>query len=230
MMTHAHKLLLCLLPAVMLFAACDIAIEDGNLKVRDNGSEIVQIGKGGFKLEGNVTGVTLDGKGLRIDYPNGRLVWGGDGFDIEHVSGSLRVADGRLTVTGKDGKQEVLDTAGNGAEYRTEDGVLVGTGKKAVLPEDYPSDILPLPDGFQLDATALLGSVKVINGHVDALSIEDASTYYESLLDDADSFSREKKAGSVLLRAKVDKTEVTVYLAKSITSDAVNVCVVLGGK
>ncbi len=229
-MNLSRKMVLCLLLVLMLVTACDVAIEDGNLKVRDSGSEIVSIGKSGFRLEGNVTGVTLDGGGLRIDYPNGSLSWGGEGFDVKHANGTLHIADGRMTVTDKEGKQEIVDTTGSGAEYRTEDGVLIGTGKKAMLPEDYPLDILPLPDGFQLDATALLGSVTVINGHVNGLSVEDASGYFEKHMDGADSFSREKKAGSVLLRAKLEKIEFTVYLARSLTTEAVNVCVVFGGK
>ncbi len=229
-MILSRKMVLCLLPVLMLYAACDVAIEDGNLKVRDKGADIVSIGKGGFRLEGNVTGVTLDGEGLRIEYPNGSLNWGGEGFDIKHANGTLRVADGRMTVTDKNGIQEVLDTTGNGAEYRSEDGVLVSVGGKAVLPESFPANVLPLPDGFQLDATALLGSVTVVNGHVNGLSVEDASGHFEEYMDDADSFSREKKAGSVLLRAKLEKTEFTVYLAKSLTTEAVNVCIVYGGK
>lgn len=229
-MIKARKMLLFLLSVALLLAACDVSFEDGNLKVRDNGSDIVSIGKGGFRLEGNITGVALDGKGLRIDYPNGSLNWGGEGFDVRHASGTLRVADGKMVVTDKNGKQEVLDTAGGGAEYRTEDGVLVGTGKKAALPEDYPKDVLPLPDGFALDATALLGSVAVVNGHVEGMTVEKATEYYEGLMGSADSFSREKKAGSVLLRAKLNKMDFTVYLFDSLTADAVNVCIVVGGK
>ena len=221
---------LLLLTVALLLSACDISFENGNLKVRDNGSDIVSIGKGGLQLEGNVTGVKLDGDGLRIEYPNGSLNWGGEGFDVQHASGTLRVADGKMVVTDKNGKQKVLDTTGDGAEYRTEDGVLVGTGKKAALPEGSPEDALPLPAGFALDATALLGTVAVVNGHVAGLSVEDATDYFEGYLDSADSFSREKKAGSVLLRAKLDKTDVTVYLFDSLTADAVNFCVALGGK
>lgn len=220
----AAMLLFCL----FLLAACSFSFENGNLKIRDDNADIVSIGRDGFTLDGNLTGIKLDGNGLRIEYPNGSLIWGDEGFDIKHDAGSLRIADGSMVITDKDGKQKVLDTTGDGAEYSTEGGVLVGTGKKAVLPEDYPAGDLPLMDGFVLNASALLGSVQVISGYVPGKAVEDVTEYYQEMMSASNSYSQELAEGRVVLRAKLDGREVTVYLFQSVTQNAVNISIIIG--
>ena len=220
-----------LFPAILLslaLCACGITIDGGNLKIVDNGSEIISIGEDGFQLDGNLTGISLDSSGLHIQYPNGGISWDGDGFNVRHVSGSIRIAGGEMIITDKDGKRKTLDTTGEGAEYITDGGVSVRTGKKAALPDDYPSDTLPLMEGFTLNASALLGSVEVVSGYVPAKTVEDATAYYKALMADSNSYSQEIKNGRTVLRAKLDGRDFTVYLCDSLTADAVNVAVVLG--
>ena len=220
--------LISIILVLFLLTACGISLDGGNLKIQDNGNDIVSIGKDGFKLDGNLTGLTLDGNGLRIEYPNGSLIWGGEGLDVKHASGTIRIADGRMVVTDKDGKQRILDTKGDGAEYSTDGGVQVRTGQKAALPEDYPADELPLMDGFELSASALLGSIEVISGYVPGKTVEEVSAYYQPLMVKSDNYSQKIKDSRVVLTASLGGREITVYLFKSLTTDAVNVSIVIG--
>lgn len=214
----------------MLTSACGVSFSGGNLKVENNGTEIVSIGRDGFKLDGNVTALKLDASGLKIDYPNGNLTWDSQGFDITHADGSIRIADGKMVVTDKDGKQETLDTTGQGAEYKTDGGVLVRTGQKAEMPQDYPSDVVPLMDGFQLNASAELGGVEVVSGFVPDKTADDAAAYYQPLLLKGDSYSQDKKDGGTVLHAKLDGIDATVYVVNSLTAKAVDVSIVIGKK
>lgn len=220
--------LIAICATVLLLASCGVVIDSGNVKIRDSGKDVVSIGRDGFKLEGNVTGVTLDSGGLRIQYPNGVVVWDSAGFNITHADGSIRIADGKMVITDKDGKMKTLDTAGEGAEYTTDGGVAVKTGKKAAMPQDYPTDKAPLMDGFELNASAELGSVMIVSGFVPGKTVYDALEYYEPLLIKGSSYSQDKKDNSAVLRAKLDGTDVTIYLSKSLSADAVNVSVVIG--
>lgn len=229
-MLKVTKLILLVLVFAFLASACGLVIDGGNLKIKDNGTDIVSIGEDGFKLDGNMTGITLDGNGLKIEYPNGNLVWGSQGLDIKHASGNIHIADGSMVITDKDGKQQVLDTAGKGAEYKTDGGVLVRTGEKAVLPEDYPEGLLPLMEGFKLNASAKLGSIEVVSGYVEEKNIDDAVGYYQPLLIKGSSYSQEKKDNSVVLRAKLEGYDLTVYLCKSLSAEAVNISIVVGTK
>jgi hypothetical protein len=200
-----------LLAAASLLAACGAIIENGDMKIRENGEDIVSIGRDGFKLNGNVTGLKLDSNGLNIEYPNG----------------SIRIAGGEMVIEDKDGKTETLDATGQGAEYKTDGGVLVKTGKKASIPGDFPSDKAPLMDGFTLDASAELGSVEVVSGYVPNKTVDDAVAFYQPLLINGSSYSHDKKENSAVLKAKLGDTEITVYLMKSLTADAVNVSIII---
>jgi hypothetical protein len=214
--------------AVALLAACGSIFENGNLKIKDNGEDIVSIGRDGFKLSGNVTGLNLDSDGLHIQYPNGSIAWDDAGFDVEHADGSIRIAGGKMVVTDKDGKKKTLDTAGQGAEYRTDGGALVRTGKKASIPGDFPLDKAPLMEGFELNASAELGSVEVVSGFVPGETVDSAVEYYQPILNAGSSYSRDEKDGGAVLRAKLDGTDITVYITKSLSSYAVNLSVVAG--
>jgi major membrane immunogen (membrane-anchored lipoprotein) len=214
--------------AVILLASCGVVIDSGNVKVQNSGKDIVSIGRDGFNLEGNVTGVTLDSGGLRIQYPNGNVVWDSAGFDISHADGNIRIADGKMVVTDKDGKAKTLDTTGQGAEYTTDGGVAVKTGEKAAVPQDYPNDKVPLMDGFSLNASAELGSVMIISGYVPDTTVVDALEFYQPLLMKGSSYSQDKKDNSVVLRSKMDGVDITVYLCKSLSADAVNISVAVG--
>lgn len=214
--------------ALMLTSACDVSFSDGNLKVQNNGSEIVSIGRDGFKLDGNVTGIKLDAGGLKIEYPNGNLNWDSGGLNITHADGSIRIAGGSMLVTDKDGKTETLDTTGQGAEYKTDGGVLVKTGQKAALPQDYPADSVPLMEGFTLNASAELGNVDVISGFVAGKTAEDATAFYQPLLIKGSSYSQDKKDGGSLLRAKLNGVDVTIYNVDALSKDAVNISIVIG--
>jgi hypothetical protein len=215
-----------LLAAVLLMAACGAVIEDGNLKFKEDGRDIVSIGRDGFKLNGNITGFSLNDGGLSIEYPNGSIVWDSQGFVINHAGGNIRIAEGNMAVTDKDGNTKTLNTAGQGAEYATGGGVLVKTGKKASIPMDYPLDKAPLMDGFILNASAELGSVLVVSGYVPGSTVEKATAFYQKLLIAGDSYSHDKKGNSAVLKSKLSGTEITVYLAESLTADAVNVSIV----
>lgn len=217
-----------LLMAVALLAACGSLFKDGNLKIQENGEDIVSIGRDGFKLKGNVTGLKLDSSGLHIEYPNGSIAWDDAGFSVEHADGSIRVAGGNMVITDKDGKTKTLDTTGQGAEYRTDGGALVKTGKKASIPEGFPLDKAPLMEGFELNASAELGSVLVVSGFVPGGSVESAVEYYQPLLNKGSSYSRDEKENGAVLRAKLDGTDITVYITSSLTADAVNLSVVAG--
>lgn len=227
-MFKAVKLLALVLAFAFLASACGIVLDDGNLKIKDNGTDIVSIGEDGFKLDGNITGITLDGEGLKIEYPNGDLVWGSKGLDIKHADGNIRIADGSMVITDKAGKKKTLDTAGNGAEYKTDGGVLVRTGEKAELPQDYPADLAPLMDGFELNASAQLGSIEIVSGYVDGKTVEDAVAFYQPLLIKGSSYSQEKKQDSVVMRAKLNGVDVTIYLYRLLSDDKVNISVVIG--
>jgi hypothetical protein len=225
---HNVEKLSFLIVAVLLTSACGVSFNEGNLKLEHNGSEIVSIGRDGFKLDGNVTGLKLDAEGLKIEYPNGNLSWDSEGLDITHADGSIRIAGGSMVVTDKNGKQETLDTTGEGAEYKTDGGVLVKTGEKAAIPQDYPSESVPLMEGFVMNASAQLGSVEVVSGYVKDKTADDAAAYYEPLLIKGSSFSRDKKDGSIVLRAKLDGIDVTIYLVNSLTAKAVDISIIIG--
>lgn len=214
--------------AALLLASCGVSFGGGNLRIREGGREILSVGRDGFRLDGNVTGVTLDASGLRVEYPNGSIVWDSGGFDVNHASGSIRIADGKMVVTDKDGRTKTLDTEGGGAEYTTDGGVTVKTGEKAAMPEGYPADLVPLMDGFTLNASAELGGVLVISGYVQGKTSDDAMAFYQPLLMKGDSYSQDKKDNSRMLRAKLDDVGVTIYLCKSLTDEAVNVSIMIG--
>jgi hypothetical protein len=59
-------------------------------------------------------------------------------------------------------------------------------------------------------------------------TVDDATAFYQKLLMDGESYGHDKKGNSAVLKAKLDGTEVTVYLVKSLTADAVNISVVIG--
>jgi hypothetical protein len=217
-----------LIAAVFILTACGVVLDNGNLKIKDKGTDIISIGSSGFKLNGNLTGISLDGNGLNIEYPNGSLVWDSGGFNIKNGDGSIRIVDGSMVITDKDGKTKTLDTNNDGAEYKADSGAIVRTGKKAVMPTDYPADMVPLMDGFVLNATAELGSVEVVSGYVKNKTLDDAIAYYQPILIKGSSYSQDKKADSAVIRAKLDNVDVTVYLFKSLTADAINMSVVIG--
>lgn len=217
-----------LLAVALLFTACGVVVDGGNVKVLESGRDVVSIGRDGFKLDGNLTGVTLDGNGLSVTFPNGSIAWNGDGFNVRHAAGDIRIAGGKLVVTDKDGKTQTLDTEGDGAEYETQGGASVRTGEKARVPEGFPLDKAPLMEGFQLNASASLGSVLVVSGFVPQKTVQDALDYYQPKLSAGESYSQDKKDGCIVLRAKLDGTNITVYLVSSVTADAVNVSIIAG--
>jgi hypothetical protein len=217
-----------ILAAALLLAACGVTYDGGNVKVVDDGRDVVSVGRDGFKLDGNVTGVTLDGSGLNITYPNGSIVWDNGGFNVKHADGTIRIADGKLVVTDKDGRADTLDTTGKGAEYVTEGGAAVRTGEKAAIPDGFPLDKAPLMDGFELNASAELGGVKVVSGFVPEKAVGDALAFYQPLLMEGESYSQDKKDGCVVLRAKLGGAGITIYLVDSLTADAVNISIVTG--
>lgn len=224
---RAPTLLAALAFAAIFLAACSVVIDDGNLKIRDGERDILRVGRDGFALDGNVTGVKLDEGGLDIDYPNGSLVWDKGGLDILHDAGSIRIAGGRMVVTGKDGETKTLDTAGPGAEFTTEGGVAVRTGEKAVLPSDYPSDAVPLMEGFTINTTAELGGVLVVSGYVPGKSDDDAVAFYKPILEAADRYSHERKGGYTLLKAGMGGHDVAVYVMDAFTDEAVDVSIII---
>lgn len=226
--THrAPTLLAALAFAAFFLAACSVVIDDGNLKIRDGERDILRVGRDGFVLDGNVTGVKLDDGGLDIDYPNGSLVWDKGGLDILHDAGSIRIAGGKMVVTGRDGESKTLDTAGPGAEFTTEGGVAVRAGEKAVLPSDYPSEAVPLMEGFTINTTAELGDVLVVSGYVPGKSDDDAVAFYKPILEAARRYSHERKEAYTLLKADVGGLDVAVYIMDSFTADAVDVSIIL---
>lgn len=217
-----------LLAIALLFTACGVIVDGGNVKVMESGRDVVSIGRDGFILDGNLTGVTLDGNGLNVTFPNGSIAWNGDGFNVKHAAGDIRIADGKLVVTDKDGKTQTLDTEGGGAEYETQGGASVKTGGKAKVPAGFPLDKAPLMESFTLNASAELGSVLVVSGYVKDKTVEDALNYYQPLLMKGESYSQDKKDGCIVLRAKLSGTNITVYLVNSLTADAVNISIVTG--
>jgi hypothetical protein len=179
-------------------------------------------------LKGNVTGLSLDEHGLHLQYPNGSIAWDDAGFTILHADGSIRIADGKMVIADKSGKTKTLDTTGDGAQYQTDGGVLVKMGKKASVPADFPKDKAPLMDGFVLNASAQLGGVEMISGYVPKGTVESAIEFYQPLLVKGSSYSHDKKGGGAVLKATLDGTEITVYIVKSLTVDAVNISIVTG--
>jgi hypothetical protein len=212
----------------LLLASCGAIFDNGNLKVREDGRDIISIGRDGFKLDGNLTGLLLDERGLNIEYPNGSIVWDDAGFTVAHADGTIRIAGGKMVITDKDGKTKTLDTAGQGAEYKTDGGALVKTGEKAAVPGDFPLDKAPLMEGFVLNASAELGSVEVVSGYVPGIAVQDAVDYYQPLLIGGSSYSHDRKGGGAVLKAKLGGAEIAVYIVKSLTADAVNISVVAG--
>lgn len=211
-----------------LLSACGIAADGRNLQVRQNDKTILSVGLDGFRLDGNVTGLTLDSNGLKIKYPNGDLDWDAEGLQIIHADGSIIVKDAKIVVTDKDGNQKTLDAGGDGAEYRADGGALVQTGGKATMPADYPADKLALMDGFMLNASADLGDVQVVSGYVKDTTPEAVLEHYRALMLDSDSFHQEKKGGNIVLRAKVKDTDFTVYIRVSADGKDTNLSIMAG--
>ncbi len=219
-------LLIILLPLVL--SACGLAADGRNLELRQNGQTVIRVGLDGFLLDGNVTGLTSGSDGLKIDYPNGSLNWDADGLNINHAEGNIHVDGSQLRIVGKDGKEQTLGTDGDGAEFRTEAGVLVQTGEKATMPEAYPAEKLALMDGFTLNASADLGKVVVVSGFVKDTKREDVIEHYRDLLVDSDSFRQDKKGGNTLLRARLKDTDFTVFISAAANGRDTNLSIVAG--
>ncbi len=209
-----------------MLAGCSV-LENG-IHIQDDGQDIVRIDKSGFLLDGHFTSVSLDKDGLQITYPSGGLSLTSEGLDIEQGDSTVEVRGDRIEIVDGDGERRVLETEGKGSEYRSDDGAVVATGEKAVLPDEYPSDLLPLMEGFTLTATANLGDVLVVSGYVLDTTVQDVVAAYQDILLDGDSFRQEKKAGMVLLRATFDGRDISVYIADSLQEDTVNYTVVVG--
>ena len=227
-MLKACKLVVLIAVLSLLAVACGVVVDNRNLQIRQNGTAIITIGLDGFKLDGNVTGLKLDGNGLQISYPNGSLSWDSTGLNISHAEGSIHIDGDKLLITDRDGKKKELDTSGQGAEYRTDGGVLVRTGKKAVLPEGYPADKAPLMEGFVLNASAELGKVLVVSGFVKSKNADDVINFYQPLLIKGDSYHQEKKLGNTVLWAKIDGTDITIYVYESLNGKDANMSVIIG--
>ena len=215
-----------LLLAGTLLAGCS-ALGNG-IQVKDDGRDIISIDRDGFRLEGNFTGVTLDKNGLEISYPNGDITVDGDGLNIKQGDSTISVNGDRIEIVDSDGKKHVLDTAGAGVEYKSDSGAVVATGGKAVMPPDYPTDLLPLMDGFTLASSADLGKVDVVSGFVKDASVQDVEDFYQPILLKGKSFHQERRAGMVLLRANLEEQDVTVYIYDSLKKDTANYSVVVG--
>jgi hypothetical protein len=223
---NAIKVIIVLAAISLLVTACGVVVDDRNLQIQQNGTAIISVGLDGFKLDGNVTGLTLDGSGLKINYPTGSLSWDGGGFNVSHADGSIHIDGSKMLITDKEGKQKELDTSGDGAEYKTDGGVLVRSGKKAVLPQEYPEDQAPLMEGFVLNASAELGKVLVVSGYVKDSKPEDVLNFYQPLLIKSDSYHQQKKGGGTVLQAKLDGTDITIYLFEALSGKDTNISIV----
>lgn len=211
-----------------LLAACGIVADGRNLQVRQQDKTILSVGLDGVHLDGNVTGLSVDDKGLKIKYPNGDLDWDADGLQILHTGGSITVKDAKIVVTDKDGKQKTLDSGSDGAEYRADGGTTVQTGGKATMPADYPAEKLALMEGFTLNASADLGQVQVVSGYVKDTKPEAVLEHYRALMLDSDSFHQEKKGGNIVLRAKVQGTDFTVFIREAVDGKDTNLSIMAG--
>lgn len=219
---------LLILPLILGLTACGIAADGRNLELKQDGKTVIRVGLDGFTLDGNVTGLSLDGNGLKITYPNGGLNWDSAGLDINTGSGSIRVDGAQIVVTDKDGNKKTLDATGDGAEYRADSGALVQAGAKATLPQDYPADKLALMDGFTLNASADLGNVQVVSGYVKDTTPDKVLEHYRALMLDSDSFHQEKKGGNTVLRARVQDTDFTLFIRASADGHDTNLSIVAG--